>query len=291
MLPRLLLLLSAALLAACSTGTRLAYNHLDTLARWEAGKYVDLTAEQRTAFDAEFRPVWAWHRRSELPRYAAELRAIARQLAAGNPDRAAIDRFGDEIESYGDAVADRIRPGLARLLARLDDAQVEKLLADRRQAFDKSFRKQHGRTLEQRREKEQDEREDGVATWIGPLNPAQKALLAANIADDVTRGAFDVEQVRIERNRQLDRLAALLAQRRQPDFESRIKVFENPDDPAMRRDGEALRERSRAQLAALSAAMDAAQREHLRRRLLGFAEDFAALAAESAPAAVDSATH
>jgi hypothetical protein len=284
-------LLLAVLSAGCDTGTRLAYDHLGTLARWETGKYVEMTDAQKAAFDREFKPVWDWNRQTQLPLYAAEARKIAGLLDAGNPDAATVERISDDLDVFGTAVGDEIRPGAARLLGLLDDAQVEKFAADRRKEFDKAFRKQSGRRLEARRDKEQREREDAVKTWIGPLNAAQKAVLASNIDEDIARGAFDPERQRAERNRQLDRFLGLLKQRRQPDFELRIKDMQQPTDPAIKHEEDELETRSRARLAALAATLDAAQRQYLKRRLLSFADDFDALVAEAHLAKAEPAPH
>lgn len=275
------LLVAALALAACSTGTRLAYNHLGTLARWEAGQYVDLTPEQKTAFDREFAPLWDWHRGTQLPLYASTLRSIAAGLESGPPDRAAIDRLAADVDRYATSVADRARPGLARLLATLTDEQVDALLKARRVEFDKTLRKQRTKSPEQRRRQAQDEREEGLKTWLGSVTPPQQALLAADIEADIARGAFDPDRLRAERDRQLDQLAQLLAQRRQPDFEQRLKAMEDPADPAQRQAAAAAQERGRAQFAALAATLDDAQRQHLRKRLLAYAEDFEALAAQT----------
>jgi hypothetical protein len=162
---------------------------------------------------------------------------------------------------------------------------VQKLLADRRREFDKAYAKQRARTLDQRREKAQRESEDAVKTWIGPLNPAQKALLAQNIEQDVARGDDDPARILAERNRHLDKLAALLAVRHQPDFQQRLKTLGDAASPAEKQTADAEQERSRAELAALSATLDATQRQYLRKRLLAFADDCDALVAHGASSA------
>ena len=146
--------------------------------------------------------------------------------------------------------------------------------------FDKAFRKQSARSLDERRKKEQDEREDAVKTWIGPLNPAQKAVLSKNIEEDIARGAFDPAQVRAERNRELDQFIRLLAQRQQPDFEQRVKAIQEPTDAVEKREEDEVETRNRNRLAALAMTLDATQRQYLKQRLLSFAADFDALVAE-----------
>ena len=71
----LTLLFAAALLSGCST-TRL-YNNADRLLAWRADSLLGLSAEQRGAFRDDLGPVLAWHRQSQLPRWADALERLA----------------------------------------------------------------------------------------------------------------------------------------------------------------------------------------------------------------------
>ena len=96
--------------AGCSAA-RLAYERLDWLVRWELGRYVSLTTEQRTVFDGAFATFWRWHRQEELPLWVEELRTLADLLEP----RTAVDRTRLETVSarYGDIMG-RLSERLAR---------------------------------------------------------------------------------------------------------------------------------------------------------------------------------
>ena len=71
----LALLIAAALLSGCST-TRL-YNNADRLLAWRADSLLGLSGEQRGAFREDLGPVLAWHRQTQLPRWADALERLA----------------------------------------------------------------------------------------------------------------------------------------------------------------------------------------------------------------------
>src|SRR5579859_1093672 len=117
----------ALLLGGCSL-TRLAYDHLATLLRWEAGDYVDFTAQQDRDFDTEIHRVWNWHRRTQLPLYAADLRGLADEVRAGPLSFDQVKAFSDKVNQHWDDLAEAALPGYVRLHAELDDAQVVELI-------------------------------------------------------------------------------------------------------------------------------------------------------------------
>ena len=76
---------------SCSTA-RLAYNNLDRLVAWQGGSYLGLDRTQRAQLREDFRPLWDWHRATQLPLYAVDLQELAGILEAGDFDREALDR-------------------------------------------------------------------------------------------------------------------------------------------------------------------------------------------------------
>src|SRR5258708_3833766 len=99
LLKRLACCCAVLLLAACSA-TRLGYNHLDDLLHWEVSSYVDLDPAQQRLFDAELQSLWMWHRQSQLPLYAAELRRLAGLVQADAIDREQLDAASAHIAGY-----------------------------------------------------------------------------------------------------------------------------------------------------------------------------------------------
>ncbi|MDB5977046.1 MAG: hypothetical protein JWR07_3806 [Nevskia sp.] len=265
------------LLAACST-TRLAYDHLDTLLRWQASKYVDLNAQQRQSLDTELQNLWTWHRHTQLPLYAADLRQLAATAQAGPLSREQLEAVSAKIRGDWDRIVEQALPGYARAHVLLSDAQVADMIQRIGKEIERRSRKMLDRSEPERRERMAERMDDTLRDWIGRPNVRQRELVE-QWAVQVQLATSEQTQ---ERHSTLDRYAALLATRAQPGFEQRIRAFflgpDVADDPQSPETVE--RQRWLQLLADLSATLEPAQREHLCRKLLGYAADFEALAVE-----------
>jgi hypothetical protein len=279
---RLGLTCCALLFAGCSV-TRLGYDHLDTLLRWQVGDYVSLDGRQKRDFDAEVRAVWTWHRRTQLPLYAAEFRRLAAQVQAGPVDRARLEALTDTIENWWIDLAGQAAPGFARLNADLDDAQVAEQLRNIGKEAERRARKRLRHNEREQRQYLVDDMDERLEQWIGTVDAAQERLLR-EWADGVPLPTPEQLQ---QRRARLDRYAALLAGRAQPGFEQRMRDYlaQPPGDAAEQAQERAERLRWLQLLADISTTLQPRQREHLIKRLLGYAEDFEALAAEKLPPA------
>ena len=80
---RAVILLLCALVAACGGATRLAYESGDAWALLMADRYLDLEGEQWKVAQGAVHRFHAWHRRAELPRYAALLHGAAGRMERG----------------------------------------------------------------------------------------------------------------------------------------------------------------------------------------------------------------
>ncbi len=279
---RIIVFAWALLLAACSTGTRLAYNNLDSLLRLEVSDYVELEAPQRALLEREFAAVWDWHRASQLPRYAAALRGVADTVERGNPDRAAIDRIGNEIDQLTDALQRQATPAIAQLLATLDEAQVATLLEEQADELDKALAKTEQLSPAKRRERRAKRSEDRLRDWLGSITPAQRAVVARYVAAAEARGALSPEDQRARNQRYRQDLAVLLASRRQPGLAQRVMALGEPTEGKPAAERSAARERGRSYFAELAATLEPQQREYLAKRLRKLAADCEALAAAKA---------
>jgi len=281
--------LAVLLLAACSA-TRLAYDHLDTLVRWQASDYIDMTATQRQDFNAELYGLWSWHRSSQLPLYAADLKQLADEVQAGPLSLQQLDAAGARITEHWNSLIAQAMPGYARLHADLSDAQVADMVRRIDRQIEHKSRKRQKQSEAQRREHSADEMDDMLHDWIGRPNPAQH-LLVEQWAAREPGATQEQEQIKDQETQaSLDRYAALLATRTQPGFEQRIGAFIlAPEAPAQRARVEAEQQRWLQLLADVSATLEPSQREHLRQRLLDYAADFDALAAEEPPQNPDGA--
>ncbi|MDR3416377.1 MAG: DUF6279 family lipoprotein [Nevskia sp.] len=265
------------LLAGCSAA-RLAYDHLDSLIRWGVSDYIDFTPAQRLLLEDEIQPVWRWHRGTQLPLYAAELRRFADEALNGPLSRERIDLYLAHAEAYRQAVSRQALPGTARVLASLDDAQVSDMLERMRKEVARIERKRRKQAAEGPGEGLERETEPYLRYWTGRFTPEQHQLLL-RWAAEVQAGLSQQTQ---EQYADLDRYAQVLATRVQPGFQQRLSdYFDVIASGGERQSQEAAeRERLLRMLTELSALLQPQQRQHLHDRLLDYAEDCEVLAAE-----------
>jgi len=270
----------AVLLAGCSL-TRLAYDHLPRLLRWEAGDYVDFTAQQDRDFDVEIHKVWSWHRRTQLPLYAADFRGLAAEVRAGPLSEAQVRAFSDRVNQRWLDLAEAALPGYVKLHAELDDGQVAEMIRRIRKDVEQRARRRLKRSEAQRRDKLAEEMDDSLKHWIGRPN-AQQRDMVRQWAAQVRLSTPEQEQ---QRRAGVDRYAALLAGRQRPDFEQRVRDYVREPESGQEIEAHDRAERDRwlRLLSALSATLEPEQREHLCRRLLDYAREFDGLAAEAPP--------
>lgn len=270
------------LLAACSS-RRLAYDHLDTLLRWWISDYVSLTAAQKQALDAELAPLWNWHRGTQLPLYAAELRRLADEVQAGPLSAQQIADAGKRLDQHWQTLQERVLPAYARLNAQLDDAQVEELVRHIGEHIDKRAARRSKRTPAERDQKLAEDMDKLLRDWIGKPDQQQRELVRQWAAQTPPRPDAQLQHAL------LDRYAALLASRRRDGFEQRLRDFLTTEDARGESDpAELARERLWRQLLVdLSASLTPQQRDALRQHLLEYAEDCEALAGEKVEAAPD----
>jgi hypothetical protein len=167
-------------LAACS-GTTFVYNRLDFIVPWYLGRYVDLDASQSDLVDVRLAPLLEWHRRNELPRYAAFLEDLERDLN----DPISLE----QVKDYADRVEQawfRLRdPGLEQLLVlgeQLSDEQLDDFIAvvDKQQR--KYERKYLARDEEEYREDALESLEDSFEDYLGRLTQEQRERLSLAVA-------------------------------------------------------------------------------------------------------------
>lgn len=122
-----LVLAVSLLLQGCSFATRFAYNHLDWLANRELAKYVDLNDAQEQWLEPRFNQFWDWHRDSQLPLYAADLRQLMGALERGLT-REDLLTANARMEQHWVSITDALREDAIALLRQLDDTQVAQML-------------------------------------------------------------------------------------------------------------------------------------------------------------------
>jgi hypothetical protein len=286
-LARFLLLCAAALLAgACGMGVKLAYNNVamvyDNAApmlTWMVDDYVDMNGTQKDWVKERIARSLAWHRANELPEYRRFLEAVA-EKAEGTFTPADVDSAYRELRGHYTRVAEHLLPHVADFLMQLDADQVRQL--ERKFAEDnrKALKEQPKGTPEERLQRRAERLFTHVEEFTGHLSAAQRKLLT----DHLSRHA-DLTDMRMvdRRARQVATLALIRARPERERFIAELRKLMVDSDAIRRpeyRDAVQRRgEQTRDMLSELSATLSTAQRQHLQRRLRGYARDFRTLAA------------
>lgn len=211
-----MLLLAALLLSACSARV-FFYNRLDFLIPWYIEGYVPLDRDQEDRLEALLDPVLAWHRREELPRYAA-LVDEARQLTAVDPALPDVTRLVADFEAAWYRLRDQALEALIGLAGTLSEAQVEAFIGELKERQADYEAEYLPRTDEEYREDALERLEDSLGDYLGRLDDAQEERLAAAV-EELRRIDGDWLAVRAA---WVDRLAVLLA--REPGWEDRLRA-------------------------------------------------------------------
>ncbi|MDO9316016.1 MAG: DUF6279 family lipoprotein [Burkholderiaceae bacterium] len=112
-------------LTGCSA-VRLVYNQAPDITYWWLDGYVDFNEQQSLRAKEALGDWFAWHRRTELPHYAALL-SRARSEVAGPATSEQACRWFDELNLRFDAGFERALPGLADVMRRLSPVQIAHL--------------------------------------------------------------------------------------------------------------------------------------------------------------------
>jgi len=278
------LALSLALLLAlggCSTGLKLAYNNLERLALWEVDDEIDLDDAQKAAFQQEFRALHRWHRQTQLPLYAAGLRALAAAIDRDETLGAAVTKTLAAADGHGEKLWEQARPGVERLFATLSDRQIADYDAEQRKDIDKESRKHADDTPDDRRKRWLRDWRNSLDRWIGKPNAQQTALLDAAWESEAPMLRTPAERAAV-RLASHQRFIAGLATRAEPGLFARLIAG---SDASEKTRSDALQARERALLATLFDAADATQRGKLKATLIELADDFESLAAKGASVA------
>jgi hypothetical protein len=263
---------------------RIAYSQAPTLAYWWIDGYVDLndaqSAKLRDAIDRWFE----WHRRSELPRYAALLARAQREVMEPTLSAAQLCTWRDEAQRRLDAALDEATPAFAALMLTLTPEQIRHMqtkMAKSSQELKRDFAQADKaeraggafkRTLER------------YETFYGKLDEAQRKKLGELMAVS----PFDAERWLAERERRNADLIALLttvaasgrdadATRAQSQAQAAVRVLAERALRSPRPDYRAYQERLTQANCALASAMHnattPAQRQYARNKLKGWEDD------------------
>lgn len=272
---RLLMLAGVGLILAGCNRIGLVYDHLDWLAARRVNSFVALNPQQQQQFDLTFGSQWQQHRGTQLPLYAADLRALAE--AAQQPiSPEQLHGYAGRVQRHGKSLADEALPDSAALLSLLDDPQVHSLLTeiDRRNA--KAQKKRTAMSDAQWRDERYDKAVDMLKEWTGDSSPAQRARIRS-WADALRRNtAVDHARAKSWRNA----FAEVLKHRRDPDFAMQLQQMFVRQDGGNEVDEAARSAAIEALIADVSNIATPTQRSYFSDRLTKLASDLEALAAK-----------
>lgn len=268
------------LVAACSMAG-MAYNNAVPLASWYIDDYVDLDEAQTARFREGMERLQTWHRKSELPEYSRVLEEAARKVD-GPVSAGDVRALYDDGRRLANRVGERALGEMADILLTLSPQQIASIEARLKRDNDK-IDAERIRAPAGKREKDRAERYvRNLESWLGPLTAEQKARVQTQIAK-VPAG--DAMRLADRRRLQGEFLTLVRNPPPKPKFVEELRrILTRPEegrDPAYIAATREWREQTAALFADTLAAATLAQREHLKRKLRGYANDVTALVASN----------
>jgi len=280
-LARALCVVALAALAGCGSVVRVAYNNGDFALRMVANDYFDLQGEQVALFKARFARLHEWHRREELPRYAAALESAAQRVARGitAEDVAwAIDTARARYRALAAQAIDESLPLLATLTP-ANFAALDRKLESANRKFVDEYLAVEGTAGENARAESMAGR---FEEWLGRVSAEQRRLVAAFVrAQQPRHHALRLEDRKVRQGEFVQALhergdAYLLRERLRAVFLD----YESRRAPEYARSSAEWQERLAGLIVAVVGVATREQREHAAARMLRYATDFRALAVE-----------
>ena len=279
-----------ALVSACSA-LRIGYSTAPDLTYWWLDRYVDFDGAQTQRVRDALAQWFTWHRRNQLPEYAALLvRAQAEVVADTTPARAC--EWQAELIRRANTAFDRAVPAAADIVLSITPAQIAHI--EKRYAkVNEEFRDDYLQPDPAKRAVATLKRTvDRAEMLYGKLDDNQRARMAASLA----RSPFDAELWLAERrSRQQDALQVLnkltrdraTREQAQQALRAYADRIEHSPHEAYSRYSARLNEFNCAFAAALHNGTSAAQRRHAAKTLAGWEGDLRALVAEKVNASAD----
>jgi hypothetical protein len=261
---------------ACST-VRLTYGQGPTLAYWWLDGYVDFTSEQAPRVRQALDDWFAWHRATQLPGYAALL-ATAQRLAVDDVTPAVVCQHWEDAERRLERAVERALPAMAEVVATLEPSQVDHLEQRYAKADAEIVREHLQASLDERREKALRRVVDRAESFYGPLDDAQRRLLADALAVSPFDARIWLDERQARQRDLVAELRRLLAERAdaariEPVLQRVVAEARHSPRPAYRAYRQRLAEANCALVARLHNQTSAAQRQRLVARLKGWEAD------------------
>ena len=277
-----------ALLSGCSA-LRIGYSTAPDLVYWWLDGYADFNKAQTPRVREALAQWFAWHRRTQLPDYAAVLVRAQTEVLA-DTTAARVCEWQADLTRLGLVAFDRVAPAAADLMLTITPQQVahiERRYAKNNDEFRDDFLQAD---LTERAAVNLKRTVERAETLYGRLDESQRE----RIANALQRSPFDPETWGAERRqRQQDALQILRKlgapgtgrEQAQVALQGYVDRLQRSPREAYRRYAERLTEFNCAFAATLHNSMSAAQRRAAVGNLAGWVGDLRYLAAAGAPAA------
>ena len=273
-----------AVLGGCSA-LRIGYSQAPDLAYWWFDGYVDFNDAQTPRVRDALAQWFAWHRRTQLPDYAAQLARVQVELSADTTPARACEWQGEVIKR-ANVAWDRALPAAAELVLSITPQQIQHLERRYAKANDEfrddflqaDLRKRAERTLKRTVER--------AETFYGRLSDSQRARMS----DALQRSPFDPDAWYAERVQRQKSVLQMLRRfngdgaAREPllaALRSQAEQMERSPREAYRRYAERLTEFNCTFAANLHNATTPAQRRTAVGKLAGWEGDLRALVASA----------
>ena len=274
---------TAALALAVVTGgctmMRLGYGHLDTFAMSMADEYFELDPAQKQDFHARFDRLHEWHRREQLPGYAALLKEANARMQKG-VTREDVAWLLDGLDERYRMIARRGADDAAALLATVTPAQIE-VLQRRWERDNAKFVREHrlNRSAEEQRSERAKRTIKQIEEWTGDLSEdqEQKIIVISNKPPSIERAR---QEERLRRQREFLKLMEARSSREV--FAKQLRHWllnwEEGRTPEQAKLFKEAREKRIEIYVAAANMLTPAQRTHLASRVQGYIGDFTRLA-------------
>jgi hypothetical protein len=273
------LLFCALLIAGCTSS--FVYNRLDTLASWYFEGLVSLNDDQRTELRGWLSQTLAWHRRSELSRYATFLNDVS--AAAERPgDRDSYNEIRARFQGLIDDLMGKTAPEASQLLLHLSPQQVDELLENLAEKAREGA--EEGAEAVASNDWRPEQLKDitrQMKRWTGSVSPEQKRIIQMHVAHLEPTFAEWADSQQSWREALREALLAKDAAESSEPTPQLLQLLADPDSQwtdAYTQKVAGNRERYQSMMMELDATLSPAQRRHLQAELMKLSQQLTRLA-------------
>jgi hypothetical protein len=274
---RPLLAVAALLLLQACSAIKLGYQQLPTLSYWWLDNTVSFSGKQTPAAKEAIDKLYQWHRREELPGYAALLQRTA-ELSAGPVQPAQLCRVFDEVQARLDTLMRQAVAQAAPVAMALGPRQLSHMARHWEQQNEEWEKEWLQGDTDARMERRLDKALSRYSSFYGELNAAQTALIKTQLA----QSPWTAEWGRSDRQRRQQDLLSTLQRITQSNLtqaqaEAQLwgvwQRWLQPPDAGQRAVVQSLSQRACENLAQLHNTTTPEQRVRVARRLRAYERD------------------